>query len=420
MVGVLGVLLAGGIGVGAWAVGRPAGPASGADAGAPELVCPAALARPGSATPADAVPGAPTASGTSGRLVPDRAPTAVVVCEYDVIAPAGPAGAATAPSPGGAANGPAGCSRTRKRPAPPLPAAVDSPPGNAPAPDPTRVLGTPVIGSQLPLGRAVTHSGTDPAVAPLVDGLRAVTADGPGIAAGRVPAAAGPGPRPLDSPPQPLVGLTYDDGVVWVTTLGGCGVDVTNGVVTHPFGLAGSVDAVLSADPGAASVAPVPPSGSGVSTGAPGVPDPSTASTPPNTPAPPGTGGPTVLPGPDNPFVSCAATGTPASDVLVPFTPVAVRVCHVGVDPAGTSPTAVDRSADVAARLAAALAPLPTLDPDVVCTAIGGEQWALLFTAADGTTAAVQVDAGGCGSATNGARTVNADAALYAALTAAG
>lgn len=309
----------------------------------------AGAACPPSLTPG-VVPAAPTAAGVGDRLVPDRDPTSVVLCEYDaatVVAPAGPAGSA----------GPAA----------------------------------------LPLGRSGELAGSSD----LVTALRSAPPEAVG---GR----SCPG-DPAPSVTTGLVWLGYDDGGVWVTSPGTCSGS-TNGVATSSLELAPLVSAALDIGAGTAdapaSVTPAPP-------------DPGVGSAPfPGEPADPGypSG---VAPVDPDPFAACESAGPADPDDLVPFTPVAVRVCHAAVDPSVAAVTVVDRPALVAAGLLTALAKLPVLEPDVACAAIGGEQWGLRFSADDGRTAFVVVDAGGCATASNGVRTVKADAALFDAVSAA-
>ena len=159
---------------------------------------------------------------------------------------------------------------------------------------------------------------------------------------------------------------------------------------------------------------------------------PATAVVPPDVTAPPppspGTG--TASPGsggtgtPDeDPFAACVAdapANEKSTDAFVPFTPTGVRVCTSRVDASGATPAPEDEPADVAADLVAGLTKLPLLEPDTACTDIGGARWALLFTGADNVSELVLVDAGGCGTASNGVRTVKAGPAFFAQLTALG
>ncbi|MHA3704993.1 hypothetical protein ACXR2U_22710 [Jatrophihabitans sp. YIM 134969] len=389
---VVGVLAAGG-GVGAWAATRDGGSAV-AGGATSELTCPGSAPNPVAPdwSPSTLIPSLPTAPGAEGRLVPPGAPTDVLVCGYETPAPdvvVGPV------NPGGIGTSPAG------------------PDGPSDPVDPPAPVDTP-LRPTLDLSRSARADGSDPAVARLLSALQGATIVGPGdhrscpeIAWSNVY----------------LIGLTYDDGVVWVASPDSCS-GTTNGAVAAIADVTGPARAALTS----LSTKPLPPTPVEVSPSTVEV-SPSTVEVSPSTvevsPGPgtvtasgdPGSGGSTAVP--VDPIAACAADGaaTATREQLVPFTPSSVTVCLEPVD--GTPTTVSTRPRTVAVPLADALNALPPLVTEA-CTAQAGPRWGLLFHGAGDAQVVVSVDAGGCGTAAAGDRVSHLDADVLALLTALG
>lgn len=219
----------------------------------------------------------------------------------------------------------------------------------------------------VPLARDVLVEGGATAVSGLLARLEgaAVVTDGRRTCAGPV--------SPTSAPC--LVGLRYDDGTVWVSTPGACGGS-TNGVAGSATDLSGDVGDALDR---ATGVEPPPP-------------DPTIVT--------PTTGTPTS-PGPPLPLWTepCTSDEEPVfHDVLVPWTPVSVRVCHLapGAPTNLAAPVAVDHPAATAAALADLLNALPT-DPVGGCgDPSAHDQWALGSTGASGDRVELEVAGGRC------------------------
>lgn len=239
----------------------------------------------------------------------------------------------------------------------------------------------------VPLARHALVDGDTTAVSGLLAQLEgaAVVTDGRRTCVGPI--------SPRNAPY--LVGLRYDDGTVWVSTPGACGGS-TNGVAGSPTDLSGDVRDALDR---ATGTEPSPP-------------DPTIVAPPVTDPTPTG---------PRLPLWSdpCSSDDGPSfHDVVVPWPPVSLRVCHLAAGaPANlASPVAADHPAPVAAALAAHLNGLPE-DP------IGGcgdpsphEQWVVVFTNASGDRAEVSIDAGTCPDVFDGFTDHVPDAAVFARL----
>lgn len=276
------------------------------------IACPATVDHPvdadGLAQSVPALPAAPAMPGLDERLVPAEAPRAVTLCEFDAA--------------------------------------------------PGTVFGDPAAAAAgLPLTRTAEFEEGDNAFTGLVTSLQDAPVPGEGfyICASWV---IGNG-----AAPDHLIGLTYDDGVVWLAVGPADCSGTENGEFHSGLDVRERVIAMLAAAPPASD--------------------------------------------PDEP---CVAVGSPrpgTADRFVPFTPTSVLVCHAGPDsPAGWT-SRREQPADVAAVLRSALVAVPAqpADPAVAtCVGVPVDRWALLFTGAGGAQELVLVNGGACHTADNGWR----------------
>ena len=289
------------------------------------VACPATVDHPvadGGAQSMPALPAAPARPGLDQRLVPAEAPRAVTLCEFD------------------------------------------APPGT--------VFGDPAAAAAgLPLTRTAEFEEGDDAFTGLVTSLQDAPIPGEGFyicASWVIGNGAGP---------DHLIGLTYDDGVVWLA-VGPADCPGTQNAEFHSdLDVRERVIAMLAAAP------------------------------------------PTPDPDPGEP---CVAVGSPrpgTADRFVPFTPTSVLVCHAGPDSPDRWTSRREQPADVAVQLRRALVDVPAVpaDPAVAtCVGVAVDRWALLFTGAGGAQELVLVNGGACRTANNGWRDGQVDAGFLALL----